>query len=258
MNNRFQKDLPSKIFKKLSNIFKINLPYERIPTISTGWDQYAKTFEQKNGKFLGDEWGIPENMGIDVPREEVVSYIDKTIVEPHLGKCETILEIGPGGGRFTQILLPKCKRLIAADTSRNMLKLLKQRFPESNKIQYLLLDGHGLSSIQDISVDSAFSYDVFVHLAPWDIANYLLELKRVLKVGGKAIIHHGNTLSELGWKRFLEEMPKQLNTHKLPGTFTVMTPELIKEFVTRLGLNYEKSITNIAKRDCISLISNHK
>lgn len=246
-----KKTLLRKIFtRRLEHKIRILLA----PTISEGWELNAQRYKGKPGKYLGDEWNKPEASGIDVPANQMVSYLDEKVFAPFLGTSNVILEIGPGGGRFTEVLLSKCNKLIAADVTPTMLKLLKERFGPDPKIEYLLLDGLGLSPISDKSVDAAFSYSVFAHLHHWDIFNYLSELSRVLVPGGKAIIEHPNTFSELGWKRFLKDLPISLNVHKLPGTITLMTPEIIKEFTQRAGLVLEDCITDTAKRDCISLI----
>jgi ubiquinone/menaquinone biosynthesis C-methylase UbiE len=135
-----------------------------------------------------------------------------------------------------------------------MLALLRERFGDDGRIDYRLGDGLGLSGVEDDSVDAGFSYGVFVHLQHWDIYNYLVELQRVLKPGGKAVIQHSNTLSELGWALFLNQVPRQLNRHKRPFTFTVNTPELMRELVRRAGLEPVESVTEVVKRDCITLI----
>ena len=140
-------------------------------TVAQGWEKYAQNYEGDKGNHLGNEWNAPEVTGLDVPADQIVSYLDERVFAPFLGTCEVLLEIGPGGGRFTEVLLPKCNRLIAAETSPTMLKLLRERFMNCTKIEYLCLDGRGLSPIQDRSVDAAFSYDVFVHLQHWDIYN---------------------------------------------------------------------------------------
>ena len=199
------------------------------PTIAQGWERHARTYKPEVGKCVGDEWGDPEAIGIDVPADQIVSYLDEKVFAPFLGDCEVLLEIGCGGGRFTEILIPKCRRLIAADVAPTMLKLVHERFLHVGHIEYLELDGLGLSPIPDETVDAAFSYDVFVHLQHWDIYNYLVELNRVLKPGGRAIIQHANTFSELGWRKFLADLPQALNRHKLPASFTLMTPETIRE-----------------------------
>lgn len=224
-------------------------------TVSQGWDDYAAAHEHETDGHLGDEWNEPERIGLDVESPDlVVPYLDKRVIEPFFGQCEVMLEIGPGGGRFTEVLLPKCRRLIAADTSAAMLSLLRKRFRQDERLEYLRLDGSGLAGVPDDSVDAAFSYGVFVHLQHWDIYHYLTELKRVLRPGGKALIQHANSFSQLGWQTFLQHVPLSLNRHKLPWTFTLMTPGIMKELVQRAGLEMEKCITELAKRDCISLI----
>jgi SAM-dependent methyltransferase len=164
--------------------------------VAQGWERYARKQAANPDALLGDEWNEPEVMGLDVPAQEIVRYLDRRVFEPFLGYCELMLEIGPGGGRFTEVLLPRCKRLLAADTSPTMLTLLRKRFAGDHRLEYLLLDGHGLGGVADKSVDGAFSHGVFVHLQHWDIYNYLVELQRVLKPGGRACIQHANTFSE--------------------------------------------------------------
>lgn len=224
------------------------------PTVAEGWDKYAQR-RLNEGSRVGDRWNRPwkSGMAVEAP-EDVVPYLDRNVIEPFLGRCDVLLEIGPGGGRFTEVLLTRCARLIAADTSPHMLEQLRQRFPGDDRLDIQLLDGQGLHQLADDSIDCAFSYDVFVHLQHWDIYNYLTELNRVLKPGGKAVIHHSNLLSELGWKHFLRDLPMQLNQHKRYGSFIANTPELMREFITRSGLECVRTDTETVRRDCITFI----
>jgi ubiquinone/menaquinone biosynthesis C-methylase UbiE len=209
----------------------------------------------EQGAGVGDEWNDPAQMGLDIAAsEEVVPYLDRTVFEPFFGRCDVMLEIGAGGGRFTEVLLPKCSKLIAVDTSPTMLELLRARFAGDSRLEAQLSDGQGLGQIADESVDAAFSYGVFVHLQHWDIYHYLAELRRVLGPGGKALIQHSNVLSELGWAKFTREVAPQLNKHKLPYTFVVNTPALMREFIVRAGLECIELRTDIARRDCLAFI----
>ena len=222
-------------------------------TIAQGWDTYAK--QRRKGKGVGDVWSKPRRIGVPVDRpEEVVPYLDKEVFAPFLGHSDVLLEIGPGAGRLTEVLLPKCSKLIAVDTSETMIALLRERFADETKIEYHHSDGRGLTGVPDESVDTGFSYGVFVHLQHWDIYNYLTELRRVLKPGGKALIQHSHTFSELGWKEFRKEVPRQLNRHKLHHSFIVNSPQLMTEFVTRAGLEVQDVLTEVVARDCITLI----
>lgn len=222
--------------------------------MAQGWEAYARRMARKQAQ-VGDAWNDPAQMGLDVDTpEDVVPYLDRTMIEPFFGTCDVLLEIGAGGGRFTEVLLPRCKKLIAVDTSPTMLDLLRERFAGDSRLECRLVDGRGLGQIADDSVDAAFSYGVFVHLQHWDIYHYLAELGRVLKPGGKALIQHSNLLSDLGWAKFKREVPLQLNAHKLPYTFIANTPELMKEFIARAGLECIEMNTETARRDCVAFI----
>lgn len=203
---------------------------------------------------MGNEWNEPDVIGIDVTPDRIVPYLDEQFFGPFLGHSGTLLELGPGGGRFTEFLLARCGTLIAADTSPAMLEKIRHRFRDLERLKCMLLDGQGLASVPHESVDAVFSYDVFVHLPQWDIFNYMTEFARVLRPGGKAIIHHGNVLSELGWANFLSEIPYTVNRHKHYGNFSIMTPELMENFVRRAGLVVHSLRTDIVKRDGIAFI----
>jgi SAM-dependent methyltransferase len=221
-------------------------------TVAEGWEKIARAWDGAEGTYLGDAWHDPDLIGVDVPANQVVAHLDQEVFGPFLDEVDTLLEIGPGGGRFTAILLPRCKRLLAVETSPTMIKRLKRRFPGA-PIEYVLTDGKHLP-IPDTSVDAAFSYDVFVHIQHWDFFNYLREIHRVLKKPGRAIIQHANTFSDLGWRKFLTDVEPSLGRHKLPRTFTVMTPALMREFCNRAGLQVVRSVTDVVRRDCISLL----
>ncbi len=240
--------IPAAVRRRISRLRRREL------TIAEGWDEYAQRYEAPTGQHLGDEWTNPADLGLGLPRDEVLPYLDEHVFGPFLGRCDVLLEIGAGGGRFTELLLPRCNRLIALDTSPAMLELLRDRFGDDPKIDYRLGDGTGLGFLADHSVDAAFAYGVFVHLQHWDIYNYLVELRRVFRRGGRAVIQHANTFSELGWKKFLDDLQPSLGRHKLPGSFTVMTPELMGGFVARAGLRLEACVTDVVPRDGISLI----
>ena len=221
-------------------------------TTSAGWERYART--HAGPAPLGDEWNLPEALGIDVAPGEIVPWIDREVVGPYFGDCGTIVEIGSGGGRWTGALLARCRRLVAADTSATMLAMVRARFAGDPRLECVELDGHGLGPIADASADAVFSFDVFVHLPQWDVFSYLREIRRVLRPGGKALVHHGNVFSELGWANFLEEVPYTVDRHKPYGNFAVMTPELMAGFAERAGLLVEALRTDVVRRDCLAFL----
>jgi SAM-dependent methyltransferase len=116
----------------------------------------------------------------------------------------TVLEIGPGGGRWSEALRARAARLILVDVSERPLQLCRERFGED--AQYVLSSGRDLPGVADRAVDAVWSFDVFVHVAPADQAAYLREIARVLAPGGVAVIHHadgrnrGRLPSRVGWR----------------------------------------------------------
>lgn len=261
----FQRELAMAMFKKLVRKVvpkpvrrAVNQRLGRLKpqTVAQGWDKFATSGASDDQAHVGDQWNTPEQFGVKgVSPEEYPAFLDKHFIRPFFGdQCGVMLEIGPGGGRFTSFLIDRCTRIIAADTSPAMLKLLKKRFEGDGRLQPILLDGSGVPQVADRSLDTAFSWGVFVHLQHWDVFNYFTELKRTLKPGGKAIIQTANMDNDFGWQKFLKDLPTSLNRHKRPGSFSVMTPELMRMFIERAGLTAVDVVTGTIPRDCVALI----
>ena len=162
--------------------FMLNLPSHTINENKKIWDSY----DWSNG---GEEWTLHSETyrGIDPTRWK--SELVNGMILKYIKNESTILEIGPGAGRWTEILQGFARRLILADISERCLDICKQRFKESNNLEYHLIKNR-LDFIDDASIDFIWSYDVFVHINPTDIERYLECFQRILKTGGCAIIHH--------------------------------------------------------------------
>lgn len=104
----------------------------------------------------------------------------------------TILELGPGYGRWTQYLKDVCDDLILVDLSESCIQTCRSRFANARNITYHVNDGMSLSSVADHSVDFAFSFDSLVHAEAEVLEAYTRELARTLKPDGIGFIHHSN------------------------------------------------------------------
>jgi len=151
----------------------------------TGWDWSARGNEWNDG---ADPTAWKENLIHDVLLETI----------PEGG---VVLEIGPGGGRWSEVLQPRADRLVLVDVTERALDLCRERFAGAPNVEYILTEGGTLPTVPDGSVDSIWSFDVFVHIAPMDVASYLVEIARVLRPGGIALIHHSGRFSRSsGWR----------------------------------------------------------
>lgn len=184
----------------------------------------------------GDEW----TKGLDgAASAQWKQRIIKDLIDAYIPKDGVVLEIGPGGGRWTDILRTIARKLIVADVSDRALALCKARFKTDANIEYLLSDGRTLA-VPDASIDAVWSFDVFVHINPQDTRGYFRELRRVLKPAGRAVIHHPGAASQLG---------------RAAAWRADTTDEMILEFCRENGLRVVKQTTELVnKGDVLSVI----
>lgn len=166
-------------------------------------------WEHWNWERHGEEWTDSQ--------EWKAALLEDTIFR-YARTGATILEIGPGGGRWTDYLRQYAGQLILVDLCERCLEVCRARFAEYPNIKYYLTDGLSLTDVADNSVDFIWSFDVFVHVTPKDTEKYLKEMRRVLSAGGIAAIHHAKEGGVHGaWR-------------------SRMTRELFAEMVRREGL----------------------
>jgi SAM-dependent methyltransferase len=104
----------------------------------------------------------------------------------------TILEIGPGFGRWTRYLKDCCDRLVIVDLSERCIEHCRERFADASNIAFHVNDGRSLEMIEDRSIDFAFSFDSLVHADDDVLGAYLSELARKLGPDGVGFVHHSN------------------------------------------------------------------
>ena len=138
------------------------------------------------------------------------STLIKEMLMKYVKNGSSILEIGPGAGRWTDILCEPASRLVLADISQACIDICKERFKSKENIEYYLIKDR-LDILENASIDVIWSYDVFVHINPSDIQEYVKEFRRIFTPGGIAIIHHaGDYDSEVRKGGFRAYMNKQL------------------------------------------------
>jgi SAM-dependent methyltransferase len=124
--------------------------------------------------------------------------------------AETVLEIGPGYGRWTQYLKDLCRRLVVVDLAERCIEHCRGRFVDATNIEYHVNDGRSLGMVADRSVSLAFSFDSLVHVEADVLDAYLAELARTLEPNGVAFIHH-STVGDYGrLNAIVRHMPERV------------------------------------------------
>jgi ubiquinone/menaquinone biosynthesis C-methylase UbiE len=118
----------------------------------------------------------------------------------------SILEIGPGFGRWTQYLSGLSSHLTVVDISPRCLEACRTRFG-ADHISYIQNDGESLPLVDDESIDFVFTFDSLVHAEEQAIRGYLRELNRILTQDGAAFIHHSNLGTYSRWPWRLGKLP---------------------------------------------------
>lgn len=103
----------------------------------------------------------------------------------------TVLELGPGHGRWTQYLKDLCDQLVLVDVAESCIDVCRERFRDAGHISYHVNDGRSLAMVPE-RVDFVFSFDSLVHAEHDVLEAYLHQLADKLKPDGVAFLHHSN------------------------------------------------------------------
>ncbi|MGH2569877.1 MAG: class I SAM-dependent methyltransferase [bacterium] len=162
-------------------------------TVSARYNSLAENrrrWDAHDWSRLGEEWtdGARIRKGLD-PRKWKAALVER-MLRRWVPAGAVVVEIGPGGGRWTEYLQPLASRLVLADISEKCLSLCRERFRDARNVEYRFIADGGLAFLDDASIDRIWSYDVFVHINPSDIEAYLRDFRRILKPGGVGVVHH--------------------------------------------------------------------
>lgn len=186
-----------------------------------------------NGK---DQFGYRWGGGHQQTVGDIALLADEHL-RPHTGGRYDlkVLELSPGGGRFTAELLRYASMLDILDMNQSCLDVCLERFKYvPTTIRTFLNDGQSCSMIEDSDYDLIVCYDSMVHMHPEIIENYVVELGQRLAVGGIIWLDHAGKGAEDRGHR------------------TDMTPSLMATYFDTAGLEVvEQRFRN--HRDCISV-----
>lgn len=215
---------------------------------SRDWNKtWDRGYEWSQG---GDEWtGQAKYCG--QPYEAWKQSILDTFAAPYLTPQSVALEVAPGRGRWTEFLVRHAAKLHLFDLNPSCIEACRQRFADDDHVTFCVNDGASLPGAEDEAVDFVWSYDSFVHMEADTIAAYLGEFARVLRPGGRAVIHHAgrrHAMLPLGFLIRYGSLPRYLykllsmkrDTMGWPdGKRSVVSRQLFASLALKAGLEVE-------------------
>jgi cyclopropane fatty-acyl-phospholipid synthase-like methyltransferase len=146
--------------------------------------------ENKNftKEFFQKAWG-PEGYYENFNYGLGIEAVCEVALYPFLSIDKKALEIGCGGGVFTERMIGKFKNLTAIDVIQQPVK-----FKEFENFKYIELPNQNFEckGVPANSIDFCFSYNVFCHISNEGLTEYLTSVNRVIKKGGDFVFMIAN------------------------------------------------------------------
>jgi 2-polyprenyl-3-methyl-5-hydroxy-6-metoxy-1,4-benzoquinol methylase len=199
-----------------------------MPTIEWNVDAWDRTHGWKDKE---EEWSSSYPGG-----SKTIWYASILPRIHHFVPADTILEIAPGMGRWTQYLKNLCNRLVVVDISQKCIKYCQTRFADSPNISYHVNDGKSLDMIDDSSVDFVFSYDSLVHVEGDVLEAYIAQLATKLRPNGVGFIHHSN-IGDYSWQLRLPYKLRSLLGYSKLNARADTTAQLFANLCNEAGLH---------------------
>ncbi|HEX8206180.1 MAG TPA: class I SAM-dependent methyltransferase, partial [Solirubrobacteraceae bacterium] len=151
----------------------------------------------------GDEWSGPWGGSEAQWRAALLPRIRSFV------PTGTILELGPGQGRWSRHLAGLCEELVLVDVAGFALEACRRRLAGVAHARFHVGDGRSLPMVADGSVDLAFSFDSLVHAEADVLEAYAHELATKLAPDGVALLHHSNMGAYRRGARLARALPER-------------------------------------------------
>lgn len=168
--------------------------------------------------------------------------------------CQHIVEIGPGSGKYTEMLLDRTAATVTAfELSPALLGSLRDRCV--NYVEAGRLSAHGMNWTENDelvaaigdkagSVDLFFAIDVFLMMDFQSVLIHLISAARVLRIGGRFAATFGDADSDSGWSRMLSDANRHSAFALAPDTrFHWLSASFLEQVLTRLGFTIVESVS---------------
>jgi ubiquinone/menaquinone biosynthesis C-methylase UbiE len=205
-----------------------------MPNLDWNKDTWDRSYEWTDA---GDEWSGPwgsskaEWFATILPR--IGSFVP----------ADSILEVAPGFGRWTQFLLKWTDHYCGVDLSDKCVSACRERFSNRDKAHFFLNDGMSLECVAGRQFDLIFSFDSLVH-ADFDvIAAYLRQIVPLLSTDGVSFVHHSN----------LAAVPGKSSGHRSETVSGDIVAQLVRSSGGRVLIQEQVAWEDDLLSDCYTL-----
>lgn len=149
------------------------------------WTASVQLHRLRNADIVyGEDRGSPEI-------SPILQRVRDSWLRPFVSPDRTIVELGPGGGRWTRYLLDG-QRIYAVDISAAMLDELRERTGAPERLVCVETDGATVPGVPPGSVDFVFSFDTLTYLELDVVDAYLRALRPTLRPGADVVLQYAN------------------------------------------------------------------
>lgn len=173
--------------------------------------------------YSGDPWVASSSYFAHAEKHMDMSW--EKHIRPFTEGCDftNVVDLACGHGRNSAKLLPLCKELIGLDIQSSNIDVCRTRFAAEPKARFLKNNGFDIVDVPSNWATLIYTFDAMVHFEPEVVRNYLLDMHRALKPGGRAFLHHSNYTGGRDWKTN-------------PNSRNYMSLEIMRQFATEAGL----------------------
>jgi SAM-dependent methyltransferase len=162
-----------------------------------------------------------------------------------------ILELACGHGRHSAQMQDWDNQKILMDINQSNIDYCVERFSGDPRYAVMINNGYDCKPLGNESCTAVFCYDAMVHFDSEIVLSYLKDISRILKSGGRALLHHSNYTGNPGG-HYAEN----------PHCRNFMSQSLFAHYSKKSGLNIVESVTikwgHDPDLDCLTLVSKPK
>jgi len=145
-------------------------------------------------------------------------------------------EIGSGDGTVARLIASQCLSLDCNDISASFLERARRSCAQFTNLSFHQITDKYLDHLPAESYDFGFSLHVFIHFNAYDVFNYLVAVKRILKPGAP-FYFDACTLGEQTITIFREQTQMYANAPEtVRGLLNYNHPDTLRKVIQEAGL----------------------